>query len=71
MRAGLDNARAVEHDDEIGHADRAETVRDEDSDTPFDGGDSLPPRAEIKLRRSIPASSIAPACGSPAISASS
>ena len=32
MRADLDEVRAVEHDDQIGHADRAEAVRDEDRD---------------------------------------
>ena len=32
MRADLDDARPVEHDDDVRHADRAEAVRDQDRD---------------------------------------
>lgn len=32
MRADLDDTRAVEDDDEVGHADGRESVRDEDRD---------------------------------------
>ena len=71
VRADLDDPRAVEHDDEVGHPHRREPVRDEDGDPPVRACRGTPAAKRSKSACSVSASSAAVGSSSTSSSGSS